>query len=100
MSFPTNPFHTLQKWMEDNARRAEAARQAEAAKQALLMVGVACPSCGWVPPRGATWRCDCGHEWNTFETGGRCPGCLKIWRTTECFSCHQLLAHHQWYAGR
>ena len=29
-----NPFHTLQRWMEENARRAEAARQAEAAKRA------------------------------------------------------------------
>ena len=33
MNFPSNPFHTLKRWMEDNAHRAEAARRAEAAKR-------------------------------------------------------------------
>lgn len=115
MGFPVNPFHTLKRWMEDNAARGEAARRVEAAKQSandllwrqetvldntLPMEGVACPSCGWVPPRGATWLCDCGHQWNTFETGGQCPRCRKIWHATLCLSCNQLLAHREWYVDR
>ena len=64
------------------------------------MNGVQCPSCGWVPPRSATWRCVCGHEWNTFETGGQCPRCRKAWDATVCFNCEQFLAHDAWYVDQ
>jgi hypothetical protein len=30
--------------------------------------------CDWSPRREDKWFCACGHEWNTFETGGLpCP---------------------------
>jgi hypothetical protein len=26
----------------------------------------------------------CGHEWNTFDTGGVCPACVHQWTETQC----------------
>jgi hypothetical protein len=34
---------------------------------------IRCPLCGWSPRKEDRWSCDCGHEWNTFDTGGVCP---------------------------
>jgi hypothetical protein len=31
------------------------------------------PLCGWSPRKEDLWFCTCGHEWNTFDTGGVCP---------------------------
>jgi hypothetical protein len=39
----------------------------------------------------------CGHAWNTFETGGRCPGCRYQWRFTSCLSCGVASPHLEWY---
>jgi hypothetical protein len=34
---------------------------------------IRCPLCGWSPRREDKWFCECGHAWNTFDTGGICP---------------------------
>lgn len=65
------------------------------------MVKIYCPKCGWVPDAGDRWVCTrpigCGHVWNTFATRGRCPGCGKQWRVTQCLSCKQFSPHEDWY---
>ena len=35
---------------------------------------IRCPLCGWSPRKDDLWACDCGHLWNTFDTGGVCHG--------------------------
>ena len=40
---------------------------------------IRCPLCGWSPRKEDKWFCTCGHEWNTFDTGGICPACLHQW---------------------
>jgi hypothetical protein len=37
---------------------------------------IRCPLCGWLPCKEDKGFCTCGHEWNTFDTGGVCPACL------------------------
>src|ERR1700733_9109504 len=37
---------------------------------------IRCPKCGWEPRKHDLWSCDCGHLWNTFDTGGIWPACL------------------------
>ena len=34
---------------------------------------IRCSLCGWSPRKEDLWFCTCGHEWNTFDTGGVCP---------------------------
>jgi hypothetical protein len=34
---------------------------------------IRCPLCGWSPRKEDKWFCNCGHEWNTFDTGAVCP---------------------------
>ncbi|WP_412068967.1 hypothetical protein [Rubrivirga sp. IMCC43871] len=58
---------------------------------------IACPSCAWEPTADARWSCMCGHAWNTFETGGQCPACGRVWRETQCLACAQWAKHHDWY---
>ena len=37
---------------------------------------IRCPKCKWAPRAHDRWLCSkCGHTWNTFDTGGVCPGC-------------------------
>jgi len=43
---------------------------------------IRCPLCGWSPRKDDLWSCTCGHEWNTFDTGGVCPACLHQWTET------------------
>ena len=31
---------------------------------------IRCPLCGWSPRKEDKWFCECGNEWNTFDTGG------------------------------
>jgi len=40
---------------------------------------IRCPLCGWSPRKEDKWFCECGHLWNTFDTGGVCPACLHRW---------------------
>jgi hypothetical protein len=35
---------------------------------------IRCPHCGWSPREDDLWSCTCGHEWNTFDTGGGSVG--------------------------
>jgi hypothetical protein len=58
---------------------------------------IRCPKCGWSPRNTDRWVCSCRHVWNTFDTGGVCPACLKQWDMTACLACHQWSAHSDWY---
>jgi hypothetical protein len=51
-----------------------------------------------VAPQNDLWSCTCGHESNTFETGGVCPACLQRWTDTQCLSCARWSPHSDWYA--
>lgn len=61
-----------------------------------------CPCCTWRPPGHSRWECSprmggCGTVWNTFWTGGVCPGCGYRWQITFCPSCRQFSPHEDWY---
>lgn len=58
-----------------------------------------CPRCEWAPGALDRWVCEpgCRTVWNTFETRGRCPGCGKQWRITQCIQCMMRSLHEQWY---
>ena len=58
---------------------------------------IRCPLCGWSPRTEDKWFCNCGHEWNTFDTGGVCPACLHQWADTQCLSCSRWSPHSLWY---
>ena len=58
---------------------------------------IACPQCNWEPHAHARWMCNCGHVWNTFDTGGQCPACGKQWKYTCCLSCQEWSLHIDWY---
>lgn len=59
---------------------------------------IRCPKCGWLPRKEDRWACTCGHVWNTFDTGGVCPGCLYQWMETKCLSCKKWSPHSDWYS--
>ena len=58
-----------------------------------------CPSCAWRPRAADRWICapGCGTHWNTFWTGGVCPGCARRWRVTQCIACQRVAPHMDWY---
>ena len=58
---------------------------------------IRCPKCHWSPRPESRWSCKCGHIWNTFDTGGVCPGCLYQWKITKCLRCKEWSAHSDWY---
>jgi hypothetical protein len=58
---------------------------------------IKCPLCGWTPRAEDRWMCDCLHTWNTFDTGGVCPACIKQWTMTMCPSCGRWSPHSDWY---
>jgi hypothetical protein len=58
---------------------------------------IRCPRCAWQPRPHDRWSCLCGHEWNTFDTGGVCPECGKLWEQTQCLRCHEWSRHDTWY---
>ena len=61
------------------------------------LAGIRCPRCGWQPGPSDRWRCSCETVWNTFDTGGRCPGCSHQWTMTACLACHEWSPHLAWY---
>ncbi len=87
----------------------------EIAKRTLLLdedatdfSQIRCPLCEWQPKSSTRWNCgDCGHpeyfynacgaEWNTFATGGKCPGCRHQWKWTMCLHCLGWALHADWY---
>ena len=62
-------------------------------------IKICCPKCGWEPDGKPYWRCSCGHLWDTFSTGGRCPRCKKVWEKTQCITCFKWSPHLDWYNG-
>lgn len=58
---------------------------------------IRCPKCGWRPTGHDQWQCSCLYVWNTFDTGGKCPGCGKQWLDTQCMRCAQWSPHEAWY---
>ncbi len=58
---------------------------------------IRCPLCGWQPRAHDRWFCKCGHQWNTFDTGGICPACLYQWKDTQCLACGRFSPHSEWY---
>ena len=61
---------------------------------------VRCPKCAWAPRAEHLWSCHCGYRWNTFDTGGICPGCQYQWRETMCPACGKWSPHSDWYAHK
>lgn len=67
-------------------------------------INIRCPKCKWEPDGKPYWKCTCGLAWDTFSTAGRCPGCGKIWKETQCVSevlggCSAWSPHLDWYHG-
>ena len=58
-----------------------------------------CPRCEWRPKPESRWACtpNCGTVWNTFWTGGICPGCAHAWKWTDCLACGVASLHRDWY---
>jgi Zn-dependent protease len=56
-----------------------------------------CPACHTHPPIGPVWRChECGTEFDTFETRGRCPNCQITFPTTICIDCRKSFPLAEW----
>jgi rubrerythrin len=90
------------------AEAEELIRRLEAEKEKTGRRRIRCPLCGWQPDASSRWFCadcdapeyfygGCGTVWNTFETGGRCPGCGHRWRWTSCLRCAGWARHDDWY---
>jgi len=63
-------------------------------------MGLKCPSCGMAPPVGPFWGCsNCHQQFDTFETGGRCPHCGTQYGVTACLDCRRSAPQHEWAAS-
>ncbi len=82
---------------EERYRASLRGNEAQRREQARASAAQCCPSCQWVPLETDRWACTCGHRWNTFDTGARCPSCDKHWKTTTCLSCKATSPHDDWY---
>jgi hypothetical protein len=60
---------------------------------------ICCPRCAWVPKPESRWGCVCDTNWNTFDTGGLCPGCHGQWLVTMCLRCRANTPHADWYVA-
>ena len=69
---------------------------------------IRCPLCRWQPQKTSLWWCadtdypeyfyqGCFAAFNTFSTGGKCPGCGHQWRWTSCLRCACWSRHEDWY---
>lgn len=61
---------------------------------------ITCPICGWTPKPQSRWVCDCKGRFNSFDTTGVCPYCLRVWEQTQCLSCRAVRPHVNWYEFR
>ncbi len=59
---------------------------------------VRCPFCLKNPPIAPAWRCNCGAQFDTFETYGQCPRCHAQYPRTACPLCGQLAPFAMWQA--
>ena len=102
----SNLFLSFRRASESEPSFDEARKQDE---QDIDSRRVRCPLCRWQPSALDLWHCSdaghpeyyfggCGAMWNTFETGGRCPGCRHLWRWTMCLSCAGWSPHEEWYS--
>ena len=66
-------------------------------------IEIRCPKCKWEPDGKPYWQCTCGHTWDTFSTGARCPKCGIVWEHTQCIrhagGCNAMSPHLDWYNG-
>lgn len=103
---PLTPFHFFFRKKSPK----EIAEQIAALKEKDAFSRIRCPLCKWQPTKASRWWCaDCGFPefyfggcntfWNTFETGGKCPGCDHVWRWTSCLQCEGWSLHADWYTG-
>jgi Zn-dependent protease len=60
----------------------------------------ACPYCGSHPPIGNHWTCPCGHDFDTFQTGGICLICGNSFNVTQCGDCGKDAPIQQWMPAR
>jgi hypothetical protein len=65
-----------------------------------VLPGIRCPQCKWTPRAKHLWSCRCGHNWNTFDTRGLCPGCGHQWEITGCLQCGAVSPHPEWYVDQ
>ena len=90
---PETPFIPDLRWKDDLDERSSRIR---------------CPLCQWQPSPSSVWACEsygtpepyfggCGTMWNTFSTGGKCPGCKHQWQWTSCPNCGEWSLHEDWY---
>ena len=63
--------------------------------------GVSCPGCGRRPDGETRRQCHCGHVWDVFFTGGRCPACFYQWEKIRCCAteegCGSWFPYLDWY---
>ncbi|HEX8566479.1 MAG TPA: hypothetical protein VF648_12615 [Pyrinomonadaceae bacterium] len=104
LSFPLTPFHCFFQRRSPKEIVEQIAELEEESKFSRIR----CPLCQWQPTKASRWCCaDCGFPefyfggcytfWNTFETGGACPGCDHLWRWTSCLRCGGWSLHADWY---
>lgn len=75
-------------------------RRQESRRETMAEPEIYCPECSWWPRSEDRWECsrtDCGTVWNTFWTGGVCPGCSYQWKNTQCLRCMEMSPHKSWY---
>jgi len=98
----------LLRLFQERLKPTETPKKSLAAENIEEFSRVRCPSCKWQPKASSRWYCGdceypeyfyngCGAAWNTFATGGVCPGCHHQWRWTVCLSCYRWSRHEQWY---
>jgi hypothetical protein len=94
--------------LKDDRARAPRVEHEIKRKERETSSRIRCPLCGWQPGASSRWCCAtggtpepafeaCGTIWNTFSTGGRCPGCRHQWQWTSCLECHRPSLHLDWY---
>jgi Zn-dependent protease len=71
-------------------------RQMRAMANSPRYMGVACPECGAAPPAGTYWRCDCGQNFDAFETGAICPRCQRRSNLVACPECGRRSPFKRW----